>query len=196
MLTIPQVGAAVSVVSRNAQGDNVIVAYYVLIANVQGDSLDAGELSRLIRSKLEKNLPYFMQPEFYVAVSHIPLTPSGKVDRAKLPQPSESDEISKEPFISETEKIIAKAWASLIDLDYAHLERNSNFFHIGGTSLKAVRAVRLINEAFNLKLNVKYIFQYSKLKWLAEVIDLLRQRNEMRGTESQDDEADLEEMEI
>ncbi len=196
MLTIPQVDAAVSVVSRNAQGDNVIVAYYVLIANFQGDSLDAGELNRLIRSKLEKNLPYFMQPEFYVAVPYIPLTPSGKVDRAKLPQPSESDEISKEPFISETEKIIAKAWASLIDLDYAHLERNSNFFHIGGTSLKAVRAVRLINEAFNLELNVKYIFQYSKLKWLAEVIDLLRQRNEMRGAESQDDEANLEEMEI
>ncbi|MDP5134769.1 amino acid adenylation domain-containing protein [Rheinheimera baltica] len=196
MLTIPQVDAAVSVVSRNAQGDNVIVAYYALNANVQGDSLDVSELNRQIRCELEQKLPYFMQPDFYVAVSHIPLTTSGKVDREKLPQPSESDEISKEPFISDTEKIIAKAWASLIDLDYAHLDRNSNFFHIGGTSLKAVRAVRLINEAFNLDLNIRYIFQYSKLKWLAEVIDLLRQRDEMRGTGSRGDETDLEEMEI
>jgi acyl carrier protein len=196
MLNIPQVGAAASVSSQNDKGENVIVAYFVLNDKVHNDSVDADNLRELIRDKLEKTLPHFMLPEFYVAVSKLPMTPSGKVDRAKLPPSSEADEISKEPLVTETEKTIAAAWASLIDHDYEQLERNSNFFQLGGTSLQAVKAVRLLNEAFSLKLNVKYLFQFGKLKWLAEAIDLLLKRNEVRMTLSVDDGTELDEMEI
>ena len=62
--------------------------------------------------------------------------------------------------------------------------------------MQAVKAVRLLNEAFSLKLNVKYLFQFGKLKWLAEAIDLLLKRNEVRMTLSVDDGTELDEMEI
>lgn len=40
-----------------------------------------------LREYLSANLPEFMVPPWLVVMSHFPLTPNGKLDRAQLPNP-------------------------------------------------------------------------------------------------------------
>ncbi|WP_026624705.1 acyl carrier protein [Eggerthia catenaformis] len=54
------------------------------------------------------------------------------------------------------------------------ISNNSNFFIEGGDSLKVVRLVRLLNEKFDIQLNIKTIFEKSTPSELAEFIFSIR----------------------
>jgi len=100
-----------------------------------------------VRSYLRERLPDYMVPGLVVELDEFPLTPSGKIDRRELPDPIARAASSTPVFTppsSDRERLLAKVWMELLDLDQVGLE--DNFFQLGGHSLLALRAVSAFAE--------------------------------------------------
>ena len=81
------------------------------------------------------------------------------------------DIVEKSEFHDIEYKVI-KLFEKVLSTEY--ISNNSNFFIEGGDSLKVVRLVRLLNEKFDIQLNIKTIFEKSTPSELAEFISSIR----------------------
>lgn len=164
LLTHPTVSQAVVIAREDIPGDKVLVGYVV---TADGRRIDAGELRR----HLQRTLPDYMVPQYFVTLERFPLTPNGKIDRARLPAPerrAESAERYVEPR-NPTEQRLARIWAEVLGLE--RLGVHDDFFDLGGHSLKAVRMLSAVAEAFKVELPLQTLFQASTIAGLAEKLD-------------------------
>jgi acyl carrier protein len=116
---------------------------------------------------LRAKLPDYMVPSAMVALDTLPLTPNGKVDRRALPAPKRGSipPPSAEKPANETEAKIAAIWKEVLGLEY--VDRNDNFFDVGGHSLNATRIASMVREAFSVELAVRTIFEAPTIAELA-----------------------------
>ena len=104
-----------------------------------------------LRSHLKARLPSYMLPSALELLAEIPLTPHGKFDRQALPATPVRRSAAAGPPRGPIEEAIADVWAEVLRLG-ARPARDDNFFHLGGTSLSAIRvAAKLRLQAFDLK---------------------------------------------
>ncbi|MER6902151.1 phosphopantetheine-binding protein, partial [Amycolatopsis sp. NPDC000740] len=99
------------------------------------------------RESLRRRLPAPMVPGYVDTLAELPMMPSGKVDRARLPRPSGTRFHAVAAAAPETgaERAIAAVWGEL--LGTAEVSVTADFFHdIGGHSLLAARAVSLLRQ--------------------------------------------------
>ena len=90
---IDDIDRAVAVAQTPPGGTAVLVAY---VMAKPGKSIDGSEL----RGRLRHRLPDYMIPSYFVAVDQFPLTPNGKVDRARLPEvPTDRQAIARANYI-------------------------------------------------------------------------------------------------
>jgi amino acid adenylation domain-containing protein len=125
---------AVVDVRTPSSGETRLVAYVVPVSK----AFRPADL----RKRLAATLPAHELPSRFVVLDRLPLTVHHKVDRAALPAPSTRRPVMDVPFVAPrtaTERIVAAAWASVLDLD--RIGVHDNFFDLGGDSLDAV-AVR------------------------------------------------------
>ncbi|HSM52012.1 MAG TPA: amino acid adenylation domain-containing protein, partial [Thermoanaerobaculia bacterium] len=109
----PDVGAGAVLALPAPHGGRRLVAYVVAR---EGTGLGEAEL----RTALGDRLPRYMVPERYVFLDRMPRTPSDKIDRSALPEPSsERPELAADyqPPRSELEDRIAAVWRDLLGLD-------------------------------------------------------------------------------
>lgn len=102
-----------------------------------------------IRMELEKTLPFYMIPMYNIKINEIPYTINGKINYLIL-EDKYSDmrtSIIKNKFITEEDlmKYILDYVSDILCIDKRKINRESNFFELGGDSLKALK----------LKLNIK-----------------------------------------
>lgn len=142
------------------------------------------EFHRLVagaKNRLRDVLPPYMVPTFFVPVSRIPMTTSGKVDRkqfiqaaAKLdhrelgasnhPANGVTSELLPQ---SETERIMCDLWKTALNIsDEFPLTTSDNFFYLGGDSIAAIRLVAAARDA-GLSLSVGRIYQAPRLSEMA-----------------------------
>lgn len=137
-----------------------LCAYYV-----SNNSLE----DQIINDYLKKFLPDYMMPEVYYFLPSFPVNQNGKIDRKKLPIPDHhSEDESLAVPETETEKLLLKEFATV--LQTKNFGINSNFFRIGGNSLKAVQIVSHLAEYFNLE--VSDIFKHKTIKEIAKNIKI------------------------
>ena len=67
-----------------------------------------------------------------------------------------------------TEQAIARVWSEL--LHTTNLERQDNFFHLGGTSLLAMQAVARLEQELGMRINARR-YVYESLAQLAAAYD-------------------------
>ena len=70
-----------------------------------------------IRAQLVRDLPAYMIPSYFMTIDHLPFNASGKVDKSLLPNPLDTDEVSKEDFVppeTPTEKTLAQIWCDVL----------------------------------------------------------------------------------
>ncbi|HEX7242094.1 MAG TPA: amino acid adenylation domain-containing protein, partial [Longimicrobiaceae bacterium] len=107
LLRDPRVRECVVVARADAAGERRIVAY------LAGAGLPGPEE---LRSRLRESLPEHMVPSALVALERLPLTPSGKVDRAALPVPeaARADGREHEPPRTPAERALVEIWSEVL----------------------------------------------------------------------------------
>lgn len=132
-----------------------------------------GEFSeKEVRQKLQSVLPDYMVPRFFTAVSSFPLTPSGKLDRKKLPavefKRPELDTIYESPQ-TEGEIKLSQIWKDLLGIK--NIGINDKFFELGGTSLTAMSLLSELKKHTEKDLTIVDLFQYSTIKSQVSLIE-------------------------
>ncbi|KRQ93631.1 non-ribosomal peptide synthetase [Bradyrhizobium valentinum] len=126
------------------------------------DGLSSGD----IVTHLRHTLPSYMIPAAFRLVDTIPLTASGKIDRARLssvPYREVGPVPSAEPR-TRKERILAGIWQDLLGAKWVGIDQS--FFDIGGDSLLSVRCVTLARKA-GLNLTVDQLYRTPTIRELA-----------------------------
>jgi len=176
LLEHPQVQSVAVVLRNYAPGDNRLVAYVVSKTEDTGtgDSRvsQAGEIDFVgqLRDLARRYLPDFMVPAAVVTLPELPLTPSGKLDRASLPMPEGERQLDQEfvPPGTETERTVAQIWQELLAIDRAGV--HDNFFDLGGHSLLLAKVHTRLQEAFQRDIAMVDLFRYPTIHALAKFV--------------------------
>ncbi|MCP4664399.1 MAG: non-ribosomal peptide synthetase, partial [bacterium] len=133
---------------------------------------DAALTGAELRRFLAERLPDYMVPGVFSLLEELPLLPSGKVDRAALPEPAagEEPESSVAPR-GPVEEILAGIWSEVLDCD--RVGRHDDFFELGGHSLLAAQVVSRVSRALGLEIALRQLFEYSTVAALAVEIEKL-----------------------
>ncbi|WP_410667887.1 amino acid adenylation domain-containing protein [Amycolatopsis sp. cmx-4-68] len=139
-----------------------------LVAYVVGDGVSVTALAE----HAARYLPAYMLPETYVLLDALPLTPSGKLDRARLPAPTAADRERRTGSAapeSPLEAELGRLWKELLGLD--HLGHTDNFFAIGGNSLKSLQVLNRVNTTFGIEISVLEFFGTPTIRGLATSVE-------------------------
>jgi amino acid adenylation domain-containing protein len=160
----PAVREAILLLRQDAPGDKRLVAYIVL---QQEQLADVAEL----REWLGARLPEYMIPSALVLLHTLPLTLNGKIDRRALPAPEDVSAFQEKTFVAPrnaVEQIIANIWAEVLGLEQVSVD--SNFFEVGGHSLKAIQIISRIREALRVELSAKSLFDARTVETLSKIV--------------------------
>jgi len=108
-----------------------------------------------------------MRPSQIVFLTDLPRTIQGKVDKARLYLPKESEL----RLLSENEIAIAKIWGRLLQVSWETLQPNSHFFQLGGHSLTATLMIQEINTQYRITLPAKTLLQFPTIESLTFCIE-------------------------
>jgi amino acid adenylation domain-containing protein len=122
-----------------------------------------------LRNHLERFLPEYMVPSWFIQLDQIPLSANGKVDKKHLPDPSglRKRKTFRKPA-DETESLIVQVCSEILKREEISLD--DNFFEIGGNSLNAVRIISRIQKMLNISLALKDIFYHPVLLEISEAV--------------------------
>jgi amino acid adenylation domain-containing protein len=165
----PEISEASVAAIEDATGDKRLVGYFV---SANGAAPTAAQL----REHLRQRLPEFMTPSSFVKLERLPLSPSGKVDRAALPRPDGSRSALEREYVAprtETEWRLAALWVELLSVERVGIE--DNFFELGGHSLLATQFVSRVRETMQIELPLRALFEAPNLAALAEHVEKMRQ---------------------
>lgn len=145
LLRVPGVHDGAVVVAERVDRSRQLVAFYSAEEALDTDAL---------RDPLRESLPAYMVPSRFHWRKSLPLTDNGKIDRKALlgltreldtgldAVPDSSGDLDRTS--TPTERRLATAWAEVLGIPPARIDRQADFFELGGTSLSALRlAIRL-----------------------------------------------------
>jgi non-ribosomal peptide synthase protein (TIGR01720 family) len=162
LLRHPAVAGAVAAV-REDDGHKRLVAYLV--------PEDGAEIppAATLREFLAQFLPAHLLPARLVPLESFPLTPSGKLDRAALPEPEPGEDVAAGyvPPSNPTETILADIWADVLGV--REIGVRNNFFELGGDSILTIQVVSRAREQ-GLHIRTKDMFANQTISALARML--------------------------
>ncbi|OLZ59390.1 peptide synthetase [Streptomyces sp. IMTB 2501] len=139
--------AAVAPVSCGGAGGQVLAGFVVRAAD---GGTDAPALAARLHERLRRALPAYMVPATVDFLDRLPIAPSGKTDRARLPRPSGRRLATAGPVApvrDAREARVRDAWARALGVSPEEVSAEADFFtDLGGHSLLAAQAVSLLRE--------------------------------------------------
>jgi oxalate---CoA ligase len=165
----PQVAEAAAFgVPHSTLGEDLAAAV-VLQA---GATVGEGELREFLRARL----PVFKVPALIFAVPQLPRGALDKVSRNELIRMAEQHmRPDFEAPLAGIETEVARIFATVLDVP--GVGRGDNFFHLGGDSLRGVRVLASVEEAFGLKISLDHLFDHPTVAAFAGAIGALRSTN-------------------
>jgi len=161
LLSHEYIKEAVVVAKEDSEGSKQLCAY------ITGEKeLAVNEL----REFLGRSLADYMIPSYFIQMEKLPLTQSGKIDRAGLPEPDGNIATDREYEAprDEVEDKLAAIWQEVLKVRRVGI--NDSFFELGGHSLKATGMVAKIHKELNIEVPVKEVFRIPTIKGLSEYI--------------------------
>ncbi|MCK8782445.1 LLM class flavin-dependent oxidoreductase [Rhizobium sp. NTR19] len=122
-----------------------------------------------LRRHILETLPDVMVPSHFVTMDAFPLTPNAKVDRNRLPAPSEKNPTPIVSFIEPSNNLqreISTLFASALGLEKVGIF--DNFFALGGHSLLAVQLHRELKAKLSPDLTITDLFRFPTVASLAD----------------------------
>jgi len=163
----PSVEAAAVVAHELPDGEKSLVAYVVQKAGAQPS---ASELKYALRSRL----PEYMVPANFVRLGSMPLSSSGKIDRAALPAPSAENSLRDTPYVAPRtpiEERVAEILGALLRIEQIGVD--DNFFMLGGHSLLGTQVIARMRAAFGVDLALRDIFEAATVADLSARVEQL-----------------------
>ncbi|MGQ3891422.1 non-ribosomal peptide synthetase family protein [Legionella sp. CNM-4043-24] len=124
----------------------------------------------MIQDFLAAHLPDYMHPGVLVHLTHLPVTPNGKLDRQALPVPVFTQNDNYVPPANEKEELVCKAFAKILAVERVGIL--DDFFKSGGSSIMAISLVSSLQANFNI--NVADIFNLKTPKKIASSIPFIK----------------------
>ncbi|HFE53048.1 MAG TPA: amino acid adenylation domain-containing protein, partial [Bacteroidetes bacterium] len=158
-------GVKQAVVEAKSTPRGVQLVAYVI--PVDRDALTPRDL----REHLKARLPDYMVPAHYLFLDSFPTTPSGKIDRRRLPVPDLSADTGREPPVpprNEREATLLEIWKQVLRVE--NFGVRDNFFELGGDSILSIQVVARANQA-GLKITPKQLFEHPTVEELAAVAE-------------------------
>lgn len=149
---IPQIEQAV-VISQEWRNERRLVAFVVPRRNQTITSSG-------IRNFLRTRLPDYMIPAVNLFLESLPLTASGKVNRAALQLPTDERVGACPPWVAPQtalERVLVQLWAEALGIDMIGVE--DNFFELGGNSLSAGEIAAKTGTLFSMQIAPLVLFE-------------------------------------
>lgn len=161
-------GVRISVVALKVIEDiKHLVAYLVLDKN-EKNGFNAIELKYF----LQDNLPSYMIPAAIIVLDKIPLTSSGKIDVAALPNPSfDLSQHTKVAPTNAVESALVGIWQNVLHVKSVGVD--DDFFALGGDSIVAIQVAAKARD-MNLFFVPSQLFSHPTIKKLATIIKLTK----------------------
>jgi amino acid adenylation domain-containing protein len=141
----------VLVLLKEEDKNKYLCAYYTAKQEIKADEF---------RKFLHRSLPDYMVPSYFFFLQQFPLTTNAKIDTKALLQlstPRETAIITGSPK-DILEERMSRVWQDALSVKAVGVK--DNFFALGGDSIKALRLVYDVNEAFGSGLKLMDIFKF------------------------------------
>ena len=152
----PHIKKAAVVIRKISDQEN-LCAYFTADVPIDIDAL---------RTELKKHLTHYMVPTAYLQMAEMPMTPNGKTDLKRLPDPVPVSLGEYAEPANDTERFFCEAFAKALKLD--RVGATDDFFEIGGTSL-IVTSVVLSASENGYPVSYGDVFKYTTPRALAEL---------------------------
>ncbi|WP_159426746.1 non-ribosomal peptide synthetase, partial [Clostridium mediterraneense] len=151
---------------KDRNGEEAIYAYIVSEKTV--DIKD-------IKKELKRELPEYMVPAYMMEIDSLPLNRNGKLDKRALPEIIEGDQKQYIGARNKTEEIVAEIFKEVIGIEKISID--SDFFEVGGHSLRATKVVNRIEAVFDVRIPIKVIFSERTVEGIALYLENLKAEN-------------------
>lgn len=169
----------VSVHPSRSQDDEFLVAHVVFDKSHKTDNINQDIAA--ISSNIRRLLPQYMCPTIITPMKSLPRMNSGKIDRkavAALPLPenvSHQDTVTVSS-ITDTESRLSLLWNRVIGQEPLTKQDilflpNTDFFHVGGTSLRLLSLQSNIRNVFGVEISILDMFEHSTLADMARCVE-------------------------
>ncbi|KAI3325962.1 hypothetical protein HD806DRAFT_428958 [Xylariaceae sp. AK1471] len=166
--------AVVSVRQTSPELPEFLVAHVVFKSGLPGEEDKLESRIQHMRANLE--LPLSMKPAFIKPLDSLPMTASGKLDRRAIDALPLSHDLTNSSGVdivwTASQKRLKAVWEAILQGDNTlNINPETDFFHIGGTSLTLLGLREQIKVEFGLELSLVDLFETSTLSTMADRID-------------------------
>jgi acyl-coenzyme A synthetase/AMP-(fatty) acid ligase/acyl carrier protein len=167
----PGVAQAAVTTHQDPAGGSRLTAYLIPASAGTDAGAGAGTLPARAREHAAARLPDYMVPAAFMVLQALPLTPSGKLDRAALPAPDYAAAAIAVRRVPATvqEEVLCGLFAEILGLD--SVGPDDDFFELGGHSLLAVRLVNRVRSVFGVDMQVRTLFTASTAAGIANRVE-------------------------
>ncbi|MFE7183932.1 amino acid adenylation domain-containing protein [Streptomyces erythrochromogenes] len=161
----PAVGQVAVTVREDRTGTLRLVGYVAPVTAVDGGpavDVSVAELRRFAA----KRLPDYMVPARLMLLDRLPLTASGKLDRAALPEPEFAGATYRAPR-NEAERVLAEVFADVLSTE--HVGIDDDFFATGGDSIRSIQVVARAKTR-GVVVSTREVFEHRTVARLAELV--------------------------
>ncbi len=149
----PAVAEAAVAVREDGSGDRRLVGY---VTPASADGAAAG-LAGEVRELAAERLPEYLVPSAVVVLPALPLTPSGKLDRAALPAPGYPAARASLAPAGVHQEILCALFAEVLGVP--HVWADDSFFALGGHSLLATRLISRVRSVLGVEAEIRALFE-------------------------------------
>ncbi|GAA0890329.1 hypothetical protein GCM10009122_00060 [Fulvivirga kasyanovii] len=162
-----EVDSAEVIVKEDQEGSNYLICYYTSLNDLKPADLKVYSTEKL---------PAYMVPLHFIRLDQMPLSASGKLNKKALPPIKEDDlQILRTPRNKLEEELLV-LWKETLESSQIGIE--SNFYQIGGDSIRAIRLIAKLNKAYKIKLVIADLFSNPTIAELSSVIEAKEKNTE------------------
>jgi len=121
------------------------------------------------RETLSTRLPAQLMPHDFNIIEKIPTTLNGKIDRKELAKYKANKKITYTAPRTEEENIVATIWKESLNLE--NIDIFSDFFEMGGHSIKGVKVMIEIEKHTGIRIPLSSLFKYSTVEKFAKLLN-------------------------
>ncbi|TVY17879.1 Hybrid PKS-NRPS synthetase prlS [Lachnellula arida] len=166
-------GGAITSVAVTLRNDSGLLVAFIVFSSTSGNENNKEGFLKELSPNLA--LPQYMQPAVTVPVDELPVNNHGKLDRLALqtlPIPT-TDRTTDVAHLNDMEHQLSLVWQRVLGKQanrFYAIDKDSDFFHVGGNSALLVRLQSLIRNTFDVVLPLVELFGTSTLGEMASKI--------------------------